>query len=57
MPCGACRTYVCFDVLRRIMRDHFGFRVVLIMNITDIDDKIINRANEEGVPFTDVAVR
>ncbi len=51
----ACRTYVCFDVLRRIMRDHFGYRVTLIMNITDIDDKIIARANEAGRPFNELA--
>ncbi|KAA0174024.1 hypothetical protein FNF27_04587 [Cafeteria roenbergensis] len=52
---GHARTYVCFDVLRRIMRDHFGYRVTLIMNITDIDDKIIARANEAGRPFNELA--
>jgi len=53
--CGPRRTYVCFDVLRRIMRDHFGYRVTMIMNITDIDDKIIDRANKAGRPFNELA--
>ena len=46
---------MCFDVLRRIMRDHFGYRVTMIMNITDIDDKIIDRANKAGRPFNELA--
>jgi hypothetical protein len=56
-PARMCRTYVCFDVLRRIMREHFGYNVTMIMNITDIDDKIIKQANEDGVPFTEVAIK
>jgi cysteinyl-tRNA synthetase len=46
-----CRTYVVFDVLRRILRDYFSYDVILTMNITDIDDKIILRSKEAGVPF------
>ncbi|CAN0477915.1 unnamed protein product, partial [Hapterophycus canaliculatus] len=40
------RTYLHFDILRRVMTDFFGYDVSLCMNITDIDDKIITRANE-----------
>lgn len=40
----ACRsTYVCFDILRRVMSSFFNYDVLLNMNITDIDDKIIKR--------------
>ena len=43
---GHARTYVSFDILKRIMTDYFGYNVKLVMNITDIDDKIIRKANE-----------
>jgi cysteinyl-tRNA synthetase len=42
---------VSFDIVRRIMTDYFGYQVFQVMNITDIDDKIIKRAREQGVPF------
>ncbi|CAH0477151.1 unnamed protein product [Peronospora belbahrii] len=45
---GHGRTYTCFDYVRRIMEDYFGLEVELVMNITDIDDKIILRAAETG---------
>jgi cysteinyl-tRNA synthetase len=45
------RNYVSFDIVRRIMTDYFGYQVFQVMNITDIDDKIIKRAREQGVPF------
>jgi hypothetical protein len=48
---GHARTYVVFDILRRILKDYFSYDVLLTMNITDIDDKIIMRSNEAGVPF------
>ena len=38
-----CSTYVTFDIIRRIMEEYFGYDVNLVMNITDIDDKIIIR--------------
>ena len=41
---GHARTYVAFDVLRRVMRDYFGYAIKYQMNITDVDDKIIKRA-------------
>jgi cysteinyl-tRNA synthetase len=48
---GHAKTYVCFDILRRIMTDYFKYDVRLCMNITDIDDKIIIRCNEQKVDF------
>jgi cysteinyl-tRNA synthetase len=45
---GHARTYLGFDIIRRILQDHFNYNVTLCMNITDLDDKIIQRANENG---------
>lgn len=42
---GHARNYVNFDVLRRVMHDYFRYDVRFIMNVTDIDDKIIMRAH------------
>ena len=47
---GHGRVMVAFDVIVRYLR-HKGYEVNYIRNITDIDDKIINRANENGEPF------
>ena len=52
---GHAKTYIQFDTVRRLMRDYFRYDVTLVMNITDIDDKIINRAIAEKRPFTEVA--
>ena len=46
---GHARTYLGFDIIRRILNNHFGYDVTLVMNITDIDDKIIQRAAEQGI--------
>ena len=40
------RSYISFDILRRVLSDYFGFNVQYVMNITDIDDKIIKRARQ-----------
>ncbi|EFC49827.1 cysteinyl-tRNA synthetase [Naegleria gruberi] len=40
---GHARTYVGFDIVRRILEDYFNFNVIYIENITDIDDKIIKK--------------
>ena len=37
---GHARTYVTSDIIRRIVRDYFGFKVRYVMNITDVDDKV-----------------
>merc|ERR1712185_699776 len=42
---GHARNYVAFDVVRRVLMDYFGFDVLYVMNITDIDDKIILRTH------------
>ncbi|CBZ55622.1 hypothetical protein NCLIV_060470 [Neospora caninum Liverpool] len=52
---GHARTYVTFDVIRRIMSDYLNYDVTMCMNITDIDDKIIKRSIEQGVDFLTLA--
>lgn len=41
---GHARCYITFDIIRRILANYFGYQVFYVMNITDIDDKIIKRA-------------
>ncbi|MEM3664098.1 MAG: cysteine--tRNA ligase [Candidatus Jordarchaeales archaeon] len=53
---GHARTYVAFDTIRRIL-EFFGYEVFYVQNITDIDDKIINRAEAEGASPADIAER
>ena len=52
---GHAKTYMQSDILRRLMTDYFGYNVNLCMNITDVDDKIIIRANERGVKFDEIS--
>ena len=51
---GNARPFIVFDVLRRYL-EYRGYEVTFVQNFTDIDDKMIRRANEEGVTVTDVA--
>lgn len=51
---GHARTFVNFDVIVRYLR-YRGYDVTYVRNITDIDDKIIRRANERGVSAKDLA--
>ena len=51
---GNARTFVSFDVIRRYLAWR-GFDVTFVQNITDVDDKIINKANEEGRTAAEVA--
>ncbi|KAF2140151.1 uncharacterized protein K452DRAFT_288920 [Aplosporella prunicola CBS 121167] len=44
---GHARNYVSTDIIRRIMRDYFRFDVQFVMNITDVDDKIILRGRQQ----------
>ena len=53
---GHARVMVAFDVIARYLR-HRGFDVNYIRNITDIDDKIIKRANENGEAFDTLTER
>ena len=41
---GHARNYVTFDIIRRILEDYFGYNILYVMNVTDVDDKIIKRA-------------
>jgi cysteinyl-tRNA synthetase len=51
---GHARANVSFDIIVRYLR-YAGYDVTYIRNFTDIDDKIIRRANQEGIPFDAVA--
>ncbi|KAJ4233259.1 cysteinyl-tRNA synthetase [Fusarium solani] len=44
---GHARNYVSTDIIRRILQHYFGFEVNFVMNITDIDDKIIIKARRQ----------
>ncbi|KAI1344100.1 cysteinyl-tRNA synthetase [Xylariaceae sp. FL0016] len=44
---GHAKNYVTTDIIRRIMKDYFGFRVKFVMNTTDIDDKITLQARQQ----------
>jgi len=51
---GHAMSYIIFDVVRRYL-EFRGFRVKHVQNYTDIDDRIINRANALGQPFDQLA--
>ena len=53
---GHARTWVAFDAIKRYLQLR-GYYVIHVQNITDIDDKIINKANEMGVSWKEVADR
>ncbi len=53
---GHARANVVFDIIYRYLR-HSGYDVTYVRNYTDVDDKIINRANREGVDFREVTER
>ena len=53
---GHARSYINWDVLRRYLIWR-GYDVTYVQNYTDIDDKILNRANEEGITMQAVSER
>lgn len=53
---GNARPFVTWDVIRRYLT-HVGYKVTLVQNFTDIDDKIINTSNGEGVAWSVIANR
>ncbi|MFN3921623.1 MAG: cysteine--tRNA ligase, partial [Caldimicrobium sp.] len=53
---GHARSAVIFDVLYRVLQN-LGYEVLYVRNVTDIDDKIINRANREGIFWRDLTER
>lgn len=52
---GHARAYVSQDILRRVAERTGGYKVQLVMGVTDVDDKIIMRAKEQNVPFYEFA--
>ncbi|KAL8723005.1 MAG: hypothetical protein Q9225_000622 [Loekoesia sp. 1 TL-2023] len=56
---GHARNYVSTDIIRRIMKDYFKFDVKFVMNITDVDDKIILRGRQQHLleEFKDTSCR
>ena len=53
---GNARPLCIFDILRRYL-EYRGYNVKFVQNFTDIDDKIISRANEEHVDFSEISER
>ncbi len=53
---GNARPYVVFDTVRRYM-EYKGYEVTYVQNFTDVDDKIINRANKEGTTMTEISTK
>lgn len=51
---GNARPFVVFDTLRKYM-EYRGYKVKFVQNFTDVDDKIINRAREEGISAPQVS--
>lgn len=53
---GNARCFTVFDMLRRYF-EYRGYEVTFVQNFTDIDDKVIRRANEEGITYSELAAR
>ncbi len=53
---GNARPFIVFDTFRRYL-EYRGYKVEFVQNFTDIDDKMIKRANEEGITVKDLADR
>ena len=53
---GNFRTYIVNDLLRRTLK-FLGYRVIQVMNITDVDDKTINRSNKKGISLKEYTMR
>ncbi len=53
---GHARSYIVWDILRRYLI-YQGFKVTFVQNFTDIDDKILARANQEGCSMSEVSER
>ena len=51
---GNARPFIIFDTLRRFLK-HIGYDVTFVQNFTDIDDKMIRRANEEHTTVDAIA--
>ena len=51
---GNARPFIIFDTLRRYF-EYKGYKVIFVQNFTDIDDKMINKANAEGITVKELA--
>ena len=53
---GNARPFIIFDTMRRYL-EYLGYKVTFVQNFTDIDDKMIKRANDEGITVKDLGDR
>lgn len=53
---GNARPFIVFDTMRRYL-EYLGYKVKFVQNFTDIDDKMIKRANEEGITVKELGER
>jgi cysteinyl-tRNA synthetase len=53
---GNARIFVVFDVIRKYLQ-YRGYKVTFVQNITDIEDKIINKAKQEGVTWQEIVAQ
>lgn len=53
---GNARPFIIFDTMRRYL-EYQGYKVTFVQNFTDIDDKMINRANKEGITVKELGER
>ncbi|MBO5059958.1 MAG: cysteine--tRNA ligase [Clostridia bacterium] len=53
---GNARPFIIFDTMRRYL-EYMGYKVTFVQNFTDIDDKMINRANKEGITVKELGER
>lgn len=48
---GHARNYVSTDIIRRILRDYYNYKVNFVMNITDVDDKVCSKTRMSREPL------
>ena len=53
---GHARSALVFDIIRRYL-EYCGYQVTYVKNFTDVDDKILQRAQIDGIPWTQVTER
>ena len=53
---GNARPFIIFDTMRRYL-EYIGYKVTFVQNFTDIDDKMIKRANDEGITVGELGKR
>ncbi len=53
---GHARSSIAFDLIHRVFKDK-GYNTIFVKNYTDIDDKIINRSNEQKIPFKELTAK